>query len=150
MRTLGYPHLPAKFKFTLCPLVRRTLPELTNNMADNRQVYTLWKDIQDIIGDASRWPHRIRRLFSTINLLHWQRILLAAFVYVNGLNPDVFMEWANLLHLCRDGSGYRHFNALFNLFPDRNYTLYAYNVSNNRYEYLDGRVRRYVHASLGH
>ena len=76
---------------------------------------------------------------------HFDRILLATFVLVNGLNPEVFLEWAELLHLCRDAR--RHFEALFRLLPDRNYTLYAYNVTMNRYEYLDGRVRTYVHAS---
>ena len=50
------------------------------------------------------------------------------------------MEWADLLNLCNDGAARRHFEALFRLLPERNYTLYAYNITNNRYEYLDGRV----------
>ena len=57
------------------------------------------------------------------------------------------MEWVDLVNLCNNTSARRHFEALFRLLPERNYTLYAYNVTNNRYEYLDGRVRRYVHAS---
>ena len=32
---------------------------------------------------------------------HFQRILIATFVYVNGLNPVIFMEWADQLNLAR-------------------------------------------------
>ena len=113
----------------------------------NRQIYELWRDIQDIVGSASLWPYKIRRLFWTEGVQHFDRILLATFVLVNGLNPVVFLEWADLLNLCRDRAARRHFDALFRYLPHRNYTLYAYNVTMNRYEYLDGRVRRYVHAS---
>ena len=113
----------------------------------NRQIYELWTDIQDIIGSASLWPYRIRRLFWKQGVQHLDRILLATFVLVNGLNPEVFMEWARLIGLGRDGAAYRHFEALFRLLPERNYTLYAYNITNNRYEYLDGSVRHYTHAS---
>ena len=113
----------------------------------NRMIYELWMDIQDIIGSASLWPHRIRRLFWKQGVKHFERILLATFVLVNGLNPVVFMEWARLVGLGNDGAAYRHFDALFRLLPDRNYNLYAYNITTNRYEYIDGRVRLYVHAS---
>ena len=46
--------------------------------------------MQDIIGDAGKWPKLIRRLFWTENLKHFQRCIVAAFVYVNGLDPDIF------------------------------------------------------------
>ena len=57
----------------------------------NKLIYEKWTDIQDIIGSAQYWPYKIR-LFWNININHWERILLATFVYVNGLNPDVFRE----------------------------------------------------------
>ena len=114
----------------------------------DRQIYETWTIIQDIVGPANQWPHSTRRLFWTKHLEHWDRILICAFVYVNGLNPDIFLEWANLLELGRDRSAYRHFEALLRVqFPNTNYILYAWNVTNRRYEYLDGSVRRYVHAS---
>ena len=70
-------------------------------------------------------------------------------MYVNGLNPVVFMEWAHLMHMCRDQAAVNHFNALFRLFEGgRNYTLYAYNITMNQYQYLDGSVRYYTHASI--
>ena len=82
----------------------------------------------------------IRRLFWSKNLKHWHRCLVSAFVYVNGLNPTVFMEWAELMGLYRDRSGMNHFQALFRLFESgKNYKLYAWNISNRRFEYLDGR-----------
>ena len=78
---------------------------------------------------------------------HFDRILLVTFVLVNGLIPDVFMEWKRLMGLVNDGTANRHFDALFRLLQERNYHMYAYNITFNRYEYLDGTVRRYVHAS---
>ena len=114
----------------------------------HRQIYEKWMEIQEIIGAANKWPFRIRRLFWTQNIKHFDRLLVAAFVYVNGLNPVIFLEWAHLNSMCRDHTGYKHFtNLLFELFDQRKYNLYAYNVGNNRYEYLDGTVRRYRHAS---
>lgn len=132
----------------LCPT------HLGINMSDveplsrNRQIYNLWTSIQDIIGPANLWPVNIRRYFWTANLNHFQRILVCTFVYVNGLNEVIFLEWASLLKLGRDSAANRHFEALFRLFhAGRNYTLYAYNVSNNRYEYLNGTIHTYTHKS---
>ena len=111
--------------------------------------YQLWIDIQDQIGDASLWPYKIRALFWTPVVKHWERILLVRFAYVNGLNPVTFMEWADMVHWCRDRAAANHFRALFRLFEGgRNYTLYAYNIAMGQYQYLDGRVHYYVHASL--
>jgi hypothetical protein len=53
--------------------------------------------IQDIIGSASLWPTRIRRLFWTAGLRHFDRVLLCTFAWVNGLNPEVVYEWVELL-----------------------------------------------------
>ena len=78
---------------------------------------------------------------------HFERLLSAAFVYINGLNHTIFLGWAYLIEMCRDESGYNHFCDLFRLFEDRHYNLYAFNVGNSRYKYIDGTVRRYVHAS---
>ena len=106
-------------------------------MSRNRQIYESWMAIIDSIGDAKLWPKHIRRLFWTKNVVHWERILIASFSYVNGLNPVMLLEWADLMGLCRDGSGRRHLQALYQLFENRNYRLYAFNVDNNRYEWLD-------------
>ncbi len=97
--------------------------------------------IKDIIGSASLWPRAIRRLFWTRNLSHFQRFLVVCFCYVNGLSPADFWDWANLLHLCRG----QHIEYLFQSFHEGRYgdSYYAYNVSNARYEYLNGTVRHY-------
>ena len=114
----------------------------------NREIFETWNVIQDIIGPANQWPYLIRRLFWIQHLRHWDRLLIAAFVYVNGLNPDIFLEWAHLQQLGRDASAYRHFEALLRtVFPNRTYNMYAWNVTTRRYEYIDGTVRHYIHAS---
>lgn len=115
----------------------------------NREIYEKWTIIQDIIGDAKHWPFSIRRLFWTKHIKHWDRLLLTAFVYVNGLNPDIFLEWAYLLELGRDSAAYKHFESLLKeQYPNKSYKLYAWNVTNRRYEYIDGSVRHYLHASI--
>ena len=97
----------------------------------------LWREIQDIIGSASLWPRHIRRLFWSGHIDSFNRTSVATFVFVNGLNPEVFLEWASLLKLCRDRAARNHFKYLFRTFeadPRRYPNLYAYNISNNRYE----------------
>ena len=72
--------------------------------------FLLWQDIQDIIGPANKWPRSIRKNFWNQNIKHFDRILLAAFVFVNALNPVVFLEWGIMNNLFRfKDSRYRHF-----------------------------------------
>ena len=53
-----------------------------------------------------------------------------------------------MMGLGRDEAAYSHFEALFKWLPEKKYKeLYAYDVTHNRYEYLDVTIRRYVHAS---
>ena len=105
--------------------------------------------VQDVIDPTHHWPCAIRRYFWTQHLRGWHRTLTAVFVFTNGLNPQIFIEWAHLLNLGRDSEAYRHFEYLFPAFErnPRRYNLYGYNVTNNQYEYLDGTVRLYLHKS---
>lgn len=83
------------------------------NMAwRSRQIYEHWTAMQDIKGPTTKLPFLIRRLFWTQFLIHWQRILISAFVYVNGLDPFMFIEWVTLKGPGRALSAFNHFNAL--------------------------------------
>ena len=105
-------------------------------------------DIQEIIGDASKWPKKIRKLFWTRGVKHFDRILLATFVIVNGLNPVMFTERARLLDLGNDEAAYRHFEALFKILPEKSYSgLYAFNITTAGTSRVDGRVRHYKYPS---
>ena len=75
----------------------------------NRQILRAWTDIQEIISPAHLWPFCLQRLFWTWNLIHLNRLLLATFCFVNGLNPQISLEWAKLMHLCRDRAAFIHF-----------------------------------------
>lgn len=57
--------------------------------ARNREIYEQWMLIQEIVGDAKLWPYFIRKLFWTRGIKHDMRPILAAFVFVNGLDPIV-------------------------------------------------------------
>ena len=81
--------------------------------SNNRRIYELWMTIKDIVGRASLWPVSIRRYFWTQNLKLWQRTLVAAFVFINGLNPQIFMEWVEVLHLASDSAAFDIFNIFF-------------------------------------
>ena len=79
----------------------------------NLAIYEKWTELQDLLGDAKLWPKKIRRLFWTKNVKHFDRIILSSFVFVNGLNPVIFLEWVELMGLCRDRAARNHFDALF-------------------------------------
>ena len=71
---------------------------------------------------------------------------MCTFVYVNGLNPETFLDWAKLIRMCDvSDSRYCHMNRLFNYFSEGRYgtSLYAWNVTNERYEFLNGQRRLY-------
>ena len=115
-------------------------PEMLSNVQD------LWLTFADIIGPTHRWPVTVRRLFWTPILNYLQRLLVAAFVYVNGCNPEMFMEWVDPMHLCRDTSAIRHIDSLFTAFDNVSWSgrqrYYAYNVTFGRLEFIDGTVKR--------
>ena len=97
-------------------------------------------DIQDIVGPASFWPRSIRRYFWTAHLSHFQRVLTAAFVWINGLNPEVYYDWCELKGFFRRGSPvHHHFQQLFAYFRQgRRYWLWSWHVLNRQHEWLDG------------
>ena len=105
--------------------------------------YELWSDIQNIVGPASFWPQRIRRNFWTRTLSHFNRVITAAFVWINGLNPEVFYDWCELKRYFTRGSAvHRHYQQLFTYFREgRRYRLWSWHVLNRRHEWLDGSVR---------
>ena len=114
----------------------------------NAKIYEIWKTIQDVIGEAKLWPLSIRKLFWTKNLCNWDRCLLAAFAYVNGLGPNLLLDWIDLYGLCRDSSARQHIIYLLNKFEEGKYTyLYSYNIAQNQYQYIDGRIKLYIPKS---
>ena len=109
----------------------------------NFQVYHLWTIVQDIIGPAKNWPPRFRRLFWTRNINHFQRLLFCSFCFVNGLHPDIAVQWADLMYLCRDVPARRHIVNLFAYFESGRYSqrYYSFNVAHGRWFFLDGTLR---------
>lgn len=116
----------------------------SGTMSKNRNtaIARSWAEIQDLIGPARCWPVRIRKLFWTRYVRNFQRLLLCAFVYINGLNPLIFIEWCQLKGLLRDMSAKRHIAYLFDKFEEGAYpATYGYNIYNSRYEFLSGRPK---------
>ena len=76
------------------------------------------------------------------HLLHFQRVLTATFIWLNGLNPEVYYDWCELKSFFYRGSAmHRHFQQLFHYFRQcRRYSLWSLHVLNRQYEWLDGTV----------
>jgi hypothetical protein len=105
----------------------------------------LWADMQDVIGPLAQWPDSIKADFWKANVKHWSRIMLAAFVFVNGLNPVIFLEWVDKSYMCRDVAARRHLQYLCDSFGKGKYlyTVYAYNVLSKQWQFLDGRIKQF-------
>ena len=107
--------------------------------------FTLWSEIQDLVGVATAWPAAIRAAFWTRDLNHWMRTRVVAFAWINGLHIDVLLQWATNVGMAQFGSpGYRHMEGLHQKIQDgKKYTLWAWNVTLGRYEMLDGTPKYY-------
>ena len=107
----------------------------------------LWFDIQDLVGPAGLWPHVIRRWFWTKHLNYMQRQIVSAFVFINGLDPSIFLQWVNIKNLARDQAAHAHFAYLFDRFEQDpklyGYGLYAYNVTMACYQKINGDPHTY-------
>ena len=110
------------------------------------QEYRLWVTIGDVIGEAKNWPKEMRKLFWTPNLKNFQRFLVCLFSYINGLHPDILLEWVTMKGLCRDMQAYHHIRYLMDdleFKPAKYKKYYQYNVSLGRYENVLGEEKTF-------
>ena len=114
--------------------------------------YILWDNICDIVGDSENWPTKIKKLFWSKNVRHFER-LMCAFCYINGLNPVVFLDWVDIVGLCRDESARREIVNWFHEFETNKkkcHKIYQYNIFNHQYEYLNGEVKSRLKLTTKH
>ena len=128
--------------------ILQNLPRNRSQIVSTRR--QLWLDIQDIIGDHTKWPARIRIIIWKKSVAHFDRILLTTFAFINGLNLTVLIEFMLLVNRRREPGQLEEVCSLYQSFNQdtSRYSYYAYNVSNGRYEYLTGLVRKYDQKSL--
>ena len=113
----------------------------------------LWYDMVDIIGPVRNWPPKIRNLFFRKNITHSQQFQLCTFIFVNGVNPDMLLDWVDRMELCSSKKSHREFVSLLTTFetsPKKYAHMYAYNVYFHHYEYLDGRIKFYLPGNTLH
>ena len=90
---------------------------VTLKMADIPDyAFILFDDICDIIGPSDEWPLSILKMFWRPNTRHWERFILCTFVAVNGLNPEVFLEWIDVMSLARDEKALQEFRYFLDTF----------------------------------
>ena len=71
---------------------------------------------------------------------------ISAFVYLNGLNPEIFYEWCEELKLLRDDSAWRHVKYLFDKFENTNFyhdRIYSFHVGFEKWMFLNGNTAYY-------
>ena len=68
----------------------------------NNELFNMWEHILDIIGPVMNWPPEIRNLFFQTNLTHVQVVKICTFANVNGLDPDLLVEWCDKMMLHKD------------------------------------------------
>ena len=77
--------------------------------------------------------------------------MLCTFVVVNGLNPEIFLELIDVIGMATDKHSVREFKSLLDTFlknPEKLYRAYCYNISNHRYEFINGKVKCYLDYSV--
>lgn len=104
----------------------------------------LFNEIQDLIGPGSLWPpHILNWFFYGIpvgeGVTIKKRPLLAAFCWVNGLNPEVLYDWCKMNYPRHTEDDILHYKWLFAAFDRGDLkNMFAWNVSQGRSEYLNG------------
>ena len=84
---------------------------------------------------------------STSKLPNIQGILIAVFEYIRGLHPHTLLEWFTYMRLCRELAAGPHIGNLYCIFraEGKQYEkFYGFNVSNFRYEYINGTVQFFI------
>lgn len=117
------------------------MPSINTMSSEQKQLYS---EIQDIIGPAHLWPRDIHKWFlfgvpQGEGISRRLRPIVAAFFWINGLNPLVFIEWCKMSPLCHPRKAQDHYMWLFDSF-DRGYQTYRYawNVTLGHYQNMDG------------
>ena len=78
--------------------------------------YILFDDICGLIGPSEHWPKKILELFWSRNVGHWDRFMLCTFIVVNGLNPEIFLEWIDVIGMATDKHSVREFKSVLDTF----------------------------------
>ena len=65
----------------------------------SKEIFDMWEHILDIIGPVRNWPPEIRNLFFKTNLSHIEVVKICTFANVNGLDPDLLVEWCDNMKL---------------------------------------------------
>ena len=110
----------------------------------SKEIFHMWEHILDIIGPVKNWPPEIRNLFFKTNLSHIEVVKICTFANVNGLDPDLLVEWCDNMKLHKNYKAQHDMIRLLASFetdPDKYKYMYQYNVLWHRYEYLDGTIK---------
>jgi len=102
-------------------------------------------DLENIVGERWRWPLDILSIILYKPIWKYlDRFKVATFCFVNGCCLDAIMPYVHHTKQITKHDSLDHFKSLFAVFEEGGsyYTnrYYAFNVTMDRYEYLDGRA----------
>lgn len=106
------------------------------------------KEIQEIVGHCTLWkPQHIRKYFFQRHLNNWERFTLSVFFYVNGLDVETLLTWMLFRGQLRDNAAEQHIRYCYTQMESGNWNnrdYYAYNVSMDHWQFVNGLVKRRV------
>ena len=105
-----------------------------------------WELIQDIIGNSELWPRRIYNAYTSGSMSSEERFKCVVFNYTNGLHPDIFETYCTTRNCLRDAAAWQHIRSVNQICEKailHRRQWYSFNVSTNKWEFLDGTTVYY-------
>ena len=109
-------------------------------------------DVDRSIGlgrSSPKMAKKNRKNFWTQNLGCKKRFQVTCFLYVNGVNPEIYFEWVKLIGNIKadNKKAWHHIRELFKKFNENDNQVlskyWAFNVFNIKYEYSNVITRYY-------
>ena len=111
------------------------------------RLYELWCTILDIIGPRDKWPRNIPGLFWKVGTLkNQERFVLTTFCYINGLGPELLLEWCTIRRLLRDVAAVNHIKYLYDKYENSDvydHKYWQWNVALGVGQYIGGAIHYY-------
>lgn len=99
----------------------------------------LWAHIKDILTPVDMWPKGMRLLFWK-EPRYQDRLTLMCFAWVNGLDPELLIEWFRITGKLYKKDREQHFRSILKVLKTEplKYKWWAYCLHSRRREFMDG------------
>lgn len=97
-----------------------------------------WTELQDVFGWTPKWPRHITQMFWEAPTYR-SRLSLMCFAWINAFDPELVIEWFYFVGELTPSRN-RHFHSILKDLESGKYNKvwYAYNMFEERHQYMDG------------